>query len=99
MLSAGLGVRLDNTKAWIVKWFVAMKFVERVKIVLNAPKFFILNCYDAICLVKLRLQFLYLQARIRKLALQRTNSEKMLKPGKHDLCAHNVKVSGASDDD
>ncbi|MFZ5588720.1 MAG: hypothetical protein ACOY4M_03645, partial [Pseudomonadota bacterium] len=23
----------------------------------------------------------------------------MLKPGKHDLCAHNVKVSGASDDD
>ena len=67
-----------------------MKFFERVKIVLNAPKFFVLNCDDAMCLVKLRLQLLYLQARIRKLALQRANSEKMLKPVEHNPYAPNV---------
>lgn len=66
-----------------------MKFFEGFKIVLNAPKFFVLNCYDAVCLVKLRLQFLYLQARIRKITLQRTNTEKMLKPvNDHGGCRH-----------
>ena len=76
-----------------------MKFSKGLKLVFNAPKFFVLNCYDLLQFIHLHILLRLSKARLRKLnmrlrkqdmqisdlTLQCAHSKKMLKPIEHDF--------------